>query len=203
VKVSLRTRGFEVISPPIAVAEPVTTLNTTTGASLPIPTDDDTANVGALVAEEGSHASGTAVTLGQTTLKSYLYSSKIVKVSLQLLRDSEVNWEAYLASKFGVRLGRAKNLSQTTGTGSAQPQGVQYASTTGRTCASGYTTAPHADDLVRLVHAVDRAAGGIDLQNDHFHRVVRLNPARRVDDFIICRTLNSPKAVDDIRAGRR
>lgn len=139
---------------------PVTTLNTTTGASLPIPTDDDTANVGVLVAEEGSHASGTAVTMGQKTLSSYLLSSKIVKVSWQLLRDSELDWAGFLARKFAMRLGRGKNAYLTTGTGSAQPQGVQYASTTGRTCASGYTTSPHPDDLLRLFHAVDVAYRG-------------------------------------------
>lgn len=136
---------------------PVTVLTTATGADLPIPTDDDTSNVGALVAEAGSHASGTIVTLGQTTMKSYLYSSKIVKVSKQLLADSQINWESFLAQKFGVRLGRAKNLALTTGTGSSQPQGVQYASTTGRTCATGSTTTPTPDDLVRLVHSVDPA----------------------------------------------
>jgi HK97 family phage major capsid protein len=134
---------------------PVTVLSTATGADLPIPTDDDTSNVGALVAETGSHASGTAITLGQTTLKAYLYSSKIVKVSWQLLQDSAINWETFLANKFAMRLGRAKNLALTTGTGSAQPQGVQYASTNGRTCASGYTTSCTADDLVRLFHSVD------------------------------------------------
>jgi HK97 family phage major capsid protein len=136
---------------------PVTVLNTAKGADLPIPTDDDTSNTGALVAEAGSHASGTAVTLGQTTLHSYLFSSKIVKVSWQLLQDSEISWEAFLANKFGTRIGRIKNTYLTTGTGSSQPQGVQYASTTGRSCATGYTVTCTADDLVRLLHSVDVA----------------------------------------------
>ncbi len=139
------------------IQAPVTVLNTATGADLPIPTDDDTSNTGALVAEEGSHASGTVVTLGQTTLHAYLFSSKIVKVSWQLLQDSEVNWEGFLATKFGQRLARIKNTYFTTGTGSSQPQGVQYASTTGRTCATGSATSFTADDLVRLKYSVDVA----------------------------------------------
>ena len=88
---------------------PVTVLNTATGADLPIPTDDDTSNVGILLSEAGSHASGTAITLGQTTLKAYLLSSKIVKVSWQLLQDSQINWESFLANKFAIRLARGKN----------------------------------------------------------------------------------------------
>jgi HK97 family phage major capsid protein len=136
---------------------PCTVLNTATGADLPIPTNDDTGNAGELVAEAGSHASGTAITLGQTTLKSYLYSSKIVKVSLQLLRDSEIAWEGFLAQKFGERLGRAKNTALTTGTGSSQPQGVQYIAHTGRTAATGNATSVTFDEVLRLFHSLDPA----------------------------------------------
>lgn len=136
---------------------PVTILNTATGADLPIPTDDDTANTGYLVAEAGTHASGTAITLGQTTLKSYLFSSKIVKVSWQLLRDSEVAWEGFLARKFGTRLGRVKNTYLTTGTGSSQPMGVQYGSHAGRTAATGNATSVTFDEVLRLYHSLDVA----------------------------------------------
>lgn len=138
-------------------AAPVTVLTTSTGADLPIATDDDTGNVGVIVGEAGSHASGTAVTLGQVTLKAYMLSSKIVKVSRQLLQDAAVNWEPYLASKFAIRLARGRNAYLTTGTGSAQPYGAVTQATTGRTCATGYTTSCTADDLVRLFHSVDPA----------------------------------------------
>ena len=141
---------------------PITVLNTKTGADLPIPTDDDTANTGYLVAEAGSHASGTAVTLGQTTLKSYLFSSKIVKVSWQLLRDSEIAWEGFLAKKFGVRLGRVKNTYLTTGTGSSQPQGVQYGSHAGRTAATGNSVSVTFDEVLRLFHGLDVAYRNAD-----------------------------------------
>jgi HK97 family phage major capsid protein len=136
---------------------PCTVLNTATGADLPIPTNDDTGNSGELVAEAGTHASGTAITLGQTTLKSYLYSSKIVKVSLQLLRDSEIAWESFLAQKFGERLGRAKNTALTTGTGSSQPQGVQYVAHVGRQAATGNATSVTFDEVLRAFHSLDPA----------------------------------------------
>lgn len=134
-----------------------TVLNTATGSDLPIPTDDDTSNEGAIVAEEGSHASGTNITIGQKILKSYLFSSKIVKVSWQLLNDSSFPFEAYLARKLGQRLGRILNRKLTVGTGAAEPSGIAVGLTVGRTCATGSTTTCTADDLIRLEFSVDKA----------------------------------------------
>lgn len=134
-----------------------TTLSTSTGADLPIPVVDDTSNTGAIVAEEGSHASGTNVTMAQKTLHAYLYSSKIVKVSWQLLQDSETDWEGFLARIFGIRLGRIQNTHLTTGTGSGQPQGVVTAAASGRQSATGFSTSVPFDDFIRLEHSVDKA----------------------------------------------
>src|SRR3990167_1448998 len=98
-----------------------TVLVTSTGADLPIATDDDTANVGAIVAEEGSHTGGTDVTMGQKVLKAYLYSSKIIKFSIQLVQDGSFDIEGYLGRKIVTRIGRILNTHQTTGTGGSQP----------------------------------------------------------------------------------
>lgn len=132
-------------------------LTTATGADLPIPTDDDTANSGAIIAEEGSHASGTSVALGQKVLHAYAFSSKIVKVSWQLLQDSSIDFEAFLGRKLGMRIERALNTYCTTGTGVGQPQGVVTGCTVGRTGATGTATSVTADDLLRTVHSVDVA----------------------------------------------
>ena len=134
-----------------------TVLSTETGATLPIPTNDDTANTGTLIAEEGSHASGTALTLNQVNLGAYLYSSKIVKISWQLLQDSAIDFEALLARKFGERLGRIQNTHLTTGTGSGQPQGVVTGAASGVAAATGNTTSVPADNIFDLFHAVDVA----------------------------------------------
>lgn len=136
-----------------------TNLTTSTGADLPIATDDDTANKGARIAEEGSHAAGTNVTMGQKILKAYLYSSKIIKVSWQLLQDQGFDFEAYLGRKIGMRIGRIKNQEFTTYTGNDGPQGVQFISTVGRTSPNGQSlvTATSFDELKRLKHSVDVA----------------------------------------------
>lgn len=132
-------------------------INSTTGADLPIATDDDTSNVGVIIAEEGSQASGTDVTMGQKILKGYLFSSKIIKVSWQLLNDSGFDFEGYLARKFATRIGRARNAYFTTGTGGGQPQGFVTAASVGRQSATGNSTSVPFDDIIRLIHSVDIA----------------------------------------------
>ena len=134
-----------------------TILNTSTGAELPIATDDDTSNTGAIVAEEGSHTGGTDVTMGQRVLRAYLYSSKIIKFSLQLAQDSSFDVEGYLGRKIGTRIGRIKNTHFTTGTGANQPEGVVTNATIGRTGATGFSTTVDFDELKRAKHSVDPA----------------------------------------------
>lgn len=140
------------------LSAPVTVITTETGADLPIPTNNDTAQAGAIVAEAGSMAGGTDLTLGQITLHAYVVAAPIVKVSVELIQDSAVNFAAFLARALGTRIARKKNAMLTVGTGSSEHQGIAYSSASvGRTCATGYTTTCTADDLLRLKHSVDPA----------------------------------------------
>lgn len=133
-----------------------TVLQTATGADLPIPTANDTSQVGEIVAENAT-ASAQDITFGQVVLKAYKYSSKTVLVPFELLQDSAIDIEAYIARKLGERIGRIINQHFTTGTGTNQPQGVVTFSTLGKTGANGQTTSVTYDDLVDLVHALDPA----------------------------------------------
>jgi HK97 family phage major capsid protein len=138
-----------------AVQAVATVLDTQTGNPLPWPTNDDTGNVGALLAEN-TQASEQDVTIGTAQLGAYKYTSKIVRVSLEFLQD--VDWmdaEAFLQRKFSERLGRIHNQHFTTGTGSSQPQGIVTGATSGVTAAS--TTAITSDELLDLIHSVDPA----------------------------------------------
>ena len=137
---------------------------TDTGADMPIATDNDTSNVGAIVAEEGSQSGGSNVAMGQVVLHSYLYSSKVVKVSWQLLQDASFDIESYLGRKLGMRLARIQNTHFTTGTGVNQPQGLVTAATVGRQSATGNTLTVQADDVLRVIRSVDPAY----LQNAKF-----------------------------------
>jgi HK97 family phage major capsid protein len=138
-----------------AVQQVAQVLNTSTGAPLPWPTNDDTGNVGALLAENTA-ATEQDLTLGTAQLGAYKYTSKLVRVSLEFLQD--VDWldaEGFLRRKFAERLGRIHNQHFTTGTGTAQPQGIVTGATTGVTAASA--TAITADELIDLQHSVDPA----------------------------------------------
>lgn len=130
-------------------------ITTTAGNDIPFATVDDTANTGELLAENTA-AAEQDVAFNQVTLKSYMFSSKIILVPLQLLMDNIVeNFEGFLAQRLAERIGRSFNSYATTGTGSSQPQGVVTFSTLGKTAASA--TAITYDELVDLQHSVDPA----------------------------------------------
>lgn len=132
-----------------------TSIVTSTGAELPIPTDNDTDNEGEIVSEEGTHTGGTPVAVGQRIMKAYVFSSKVVKVSMQLLQDSEYDLEAMLIRKFGLRIGRSFNRHATIGDGVNKPQGYIPAAQVGKVAAAAASVT--FDELMDLVHSVDIA----------------------------------------------
>jgi HK97 family phage major capsid protein len=133
-------------------------VNTDTGADMPFPTEDDTGNTGALLAETNAAVDNADPTISEVVLQAFLYTSKIVRVPNQLLQDSAFDIESELARMLGIRLGRILNTHGTKGTGSSQPRGVitaVLADTTPVIPASA--TALAYADLVKLEHAVDPA----------------------------------------------
>lgn len=129
-------------------------LTTDSGNDIPWPTNDDTSNEGALLSEN-SQITEQDMTFGQKNLDAYTYTSKLIRVSLQLLQDSGIDAESFVGRKAGERLGRVYNNHQTVGTGSSQPQGVITGATVGKTSASA--TVITYNELVDLVHSVDVA----------------------------------------------
>jgi HK97 family phage major capsid protein len=91
------------------------------GADIPVPTDNDTAQAGAILAEAGAVPAQDIGAFGQVVLHSYMYTSKMVKVSLQLMQDAFFPLEPYLVRKLGIRLARIQNTHFTVGTVSASP----------------------------------------------------------------------------------
>lgn len=138
-----------------SVQSVATVLNTDTGNPLPWPTNDDTGNVGALLAENTA-ATEQDFTLGTAQLGAYKYTSKLVRVSIEFLQD--VDWldaEGFLQRKFAERLGRIHNQHFTTGTGTGQPQGIVTGAVSGVTAAGAAVFT--ADELIDLQHSVDPA----------------------------------------------
>lgn len=132
-----------------------TVVTTETGATLPWPTVDDTANTGRLLTEGTGATTTTDPSFGVVNLSAYKWSSDGVIVSLELLQDSSINMAAYLGAALGTRIGRIKNTYFTTGSGSSQPGGVQVKAALGKTAAA--TNAITLDEIIDLYHAVDVA----------------------------------------------
>ena len=133
-----------------------TILQTADGATMPFPTDNDTSNVGAILAEN-AQATETDMAFGSVSLGAWTYTSKIVTVPLNLVQDSAFDLDSYLARKLGIRIGRITNTHFTVGTGASQPRGVTIDATSGKVGLTGQTLTLIYDDLVDLEHAIDPA----------------------------------------------
>lgn len=140
-----------------------TIMPTATGQPLPHPTDNDTAVTGEQI-DENAQVNTNDVTISNVVFGAYKYSTKMVKVSIELLQDSAFDIEAYLKEKFAIRLGRILNTKFTTGSGTNTPQGIMVGATLGATAvgSSGNTggaetgaTSIGSDDMTALEHAVD------------------------------------------------
>lgn len=129
-------------------------LRTATGNPLDLPVCNDTANKGEIIAENTAF-NAQDFTFSKVSLNAYKYSAKLVLVSVELLQDSAIDLPAFLGQALGERIGRIQADHFTTGTGASQPQGIVTGSTKGVDAAS--PTALAVDDLLGLLHSVDRA----------------------------------------------
>ena len=137
-----------------SVAQILTTEN---GQTLEWPTSDGTAEEGELIGEN-SQASEGDVIFGIKNLGAKKLSSKVIRVSNELLNDSGIDIQGFLASRIGSRLGRgeAKFLVQGTGAGTPeQPTGLQ-ASVTGTTTAASSSEFTW-QEANALIHSIDPA----------------------------------------------
>lgn len=130
-------------------------IRSTKGNRISIPTNDDTGNTGALVAEGGDVSGGTDHVFGEAVLDAYKYTSKIVQVNSELIQDSEFPMEEFVFETLGERNGRALNTAFTTGTGTDQPQGKVTGATQAHVTASA--TAFTRAEILELIYGVDRA----------------------------------------------
>lgn len=148
----LQNRIIEVMKAYGGIRSVATILNTSAGETFQYPTNDDTENEGELVAEH-TQVDETEFEFGQKDLGAYKYSSKIVRVSIELLQDSAFALDSFIARKFGQRLGRITSKHYSVGDGSDKPNGLMTAATSGHTSTS--TTEISYSDLLRLKHSVD------------------------------------------------
>jgi len=143
-------------------------IETGTGAPLPYPTNNDTAQSAVIVGEAGT-INESDVTASHVLFGAYKLTSGVVKASLELLQDSFFDLESFLADAFGVRYGRGLEGYLTNGTGNGtQPTGILTAieasgatpiiATGSSETSGGSETGVNSigySDLVNLEHSVD------------------------------------------------
>ena len=134
-------------------------LNTDHGNEVPIYVDDDTDAMGEYIEEGQDHDGGEAPDGEMKKIHAYYCTSRIVKAPLGFLADlgSNIEFEEWLFEKFGMRIGRRKNLAFTRGDGVGKPSGVETTAAVGHTTPEGQTNSITDVDLMELEHSVDRA----------------------------------------------
>lgn len=130
-------------------------ITTSTGQPLQWPTNNDTGNVGAILAEN-TQISEQDVTIGTRAVGAYTYTSKLVRVSLQLLQDEVFDINTWLPRKQGERIGRAVADDLINGTGTGEPTGILPGVTMGVDAGSAAGGVTY-DDFIDLEHSIDPA----------------------------------------------
>ncbi|WP_088346297.1 MULTISPECIES: phage major capsid protein [Rhodomicrobium] len=129
-------------------------LETAAGNQIDWPTMNDTANKGAILAENAQDTEQD-VAFGSKQLDAFKYTTKIIRVSEELMQDAAIDIEQIVRDAGAERLGRIVNEHMTVGTGVGQPSGIVTASTQGFVAAAAANIT--FDDLIELQHAIDPA----------------------------------------------
>jgi HK97 family phage major capsid protein len=145
-------------------------MKTASGNAIPWPTNNDTSNRATIIGEAGDVTEQDPGTTTHVKFGAYKLTSKRVVASNELLEDSGIDVQAWLAEKFAERFGRGEEYYFTVGTGSAQPFGLLNAiAASGATPVTALGSAANSGgsedgtnsigyvDLVNLEHSVDPA----------------------------------------------
>jgi HK97 family phage major capsid protein len=128
-----------------------TVLNTNSGESIQVPKTTSHSTAG--IVTEGGTIGASDPAFGQITLGAYKYGT-LIQVSRELLDDTGVDLEGYLAMQAGRALGNAFGAHAVTGSGTNQPRGVVTDATLGVTGAASVVGAFNSDNLIDLFYSV-------------------------------------------------
>jgi HK97 family phage major capsid protein len=136
-----------------------TILNTASGEVLQVP--KTTAHSSAAIVTEAAAIGESDPAFGQVSLGAFKYGT-MIQVSRELLTDTGVDLEGYLAMQAGRALGNAFGAHAITGDGSSKPRGVVTDATVGKTGLTGDSggfgdqsvVGEGADQLIDLFHSV-------------------------------------------------
>lgn len=165
VPTTLQAKVIEALKTYGGIASVCQLLNTDNGAPIAWAVSDGGEEEGELIGEN-KQASEKDVSFGMGTLGSHTISSKIIRVSEQLLQDSGIDMEAFLAGRIVKRTGRTRNRLIVQGTGAgetadapAQPKGLEASAPQGAVTASASKfTWQEANSLIHSLDPAYRAA---------------------------------------------
>lgn len=130
-------------------------IRTASGATFDIPTSNDTSEYGQIL-NENTAEEVQSVAFAKVSLGAHKYSSKLLKVSTELLQDANFDIASFLGEQLGNRIARKTNQHFTIGsTSSANPFGVVTEATSGADSVS--KDAISYNELLDLLHSVDPA----------------------------------------------
>lgn len=145
-------------------------IQTETGATLPWPTVNDTANTGRVLGEATAATTTTDPSFGVVNLGAFKFSSDAVLISWELLQDSFIDLAGFMGSMLGRRIGRIQNTKFTVGAGTTEPKGVITGAAVGKTAAG--TTVFTLDEVIDLVHSLDPAYRNLPDTGFMFHDTI-------------------------------
>lgn len=157
VPTTLLNKVFEKMKAYGGLASVAQLLLTDSGNVIEWATSDGTEEEGELIGESQQASEGD-VTFGTASLGAHKMSSKIIRVPNELLADSGIDMEAYLAARIASRLGRgeARYLVKGTGAGNpVQPAGLDAATSVGKVTANA--AALTWQEVNGLIHSIDPA----------------------------------------------
>lgn len=132
-------------------------LTTDGGGPIEWPTSNGTEDEGELIGEN-TDAGEKDVEFGMDALGAHKLTSKVIRISNELLADTGIDMETFLAGRVASRIGRAESrlIVMGTGTGSpAQPKGLAASAAVGKQTASATTFTWK--EVNGLIHSVDPA----------------------------------------------
>ena len=114
----------------------------------------DSSNAEAEIKAEGVGVTEDTTSFGETVISPYLLHSRMIRISYQLLRQSNYDMAAYYTRIMARRIGLGTNKFMTSGSGSSEPGGVLTRASSAFTAASA--TALKWQEIIDLYAAVRR-----------------------------------------------
>jgi HK97 family phage major capsid protein len=147
-------------------------IRTESGNALPFPMTNDTANEGEILPASGA-VNELDLVFDVVTLGAYKYSSRMIRVPVELMQDSAIDLGSEIGARLGERIGRITNRHFTVGTGVAQPTGLVTAAPV-PAIVNG--VAISYESMLDLVHSVDPAyrSGATFMFNDATLKALRV-----------------------------